>query len=106
MPLESMLLRLESRNGSPPKEYRIERGNVEVRTSDCEPYHARVWTRLTPEQLSTHVRRHTVVSRWLESGLGWTPLLRACVGLEPRIPSAPSAEGSDVAKQDQAWICQ
>jgi len=105
MPLESMHLRLESRNGSPAKECRIEGGNVEVRTFDCEPSHARVWTRLTPEQLSTHVRRHTVVSRWLESRLGWRPLLRACVGLEPRIPSASSAEGSDVVKQEQAWVC-
>jgi hypothetical protein len=30
-----MKLRLESRNGSPAKEYRIAGGNVEVRTFDC-----------------------------------------------------------------------
>jgi hypothetical protein len=60
-----MKLRLESRNGSPAKEYRIAGGNVEVRTFDCEDDHVRVWSRLTPEQVSIHVKRNTVVARWL-----------------------------------------
>ena len=105
MSLGSMQLRLESRNGSPATEYRTDRGNVEVRTLDCESDHVRVWSRLTPEQLSIHVKRNTVVSRWLERRLGWRRLLRACVDQEPGIPSPSSAEGSDVVKQEQAWIC-
>ena len=36
MSLGSMRLRLESGDGSPAKEYRIEDGNVEVRTLDPE----------------------------------------------------------------------
>jgi hypothetical protein len=55
MPLGSMQLCLESTNGSPAKEYRIEGANVEVRTLDCESDHVSVWSRLTPEQLSIHV---------------------------------------------------
>jgi len=104
MPSGSMHLRLEARNGSPAKEYRIESGSVEVRTFDCESDCVRIWSRLTPEQLSTHVKRHTVVARWLERGLGWRRLLRACVGLEPRrIPSSSSAEASEAVKPEQAW---
>ena len=45
----SMHLRLEARNGSPAKEYRIESGSVEVRTFDCESDYVRIWSRLTPE---------------------------------------------------------
>src|SRR5882724_8083154 len=73
MSLGSMQLRLESRNGSPATEYRTDRGNVEVRTLDCESDHVRVWSRLTTwKQLSIHVKRNTVVSRWLERRLGWS----------------------------------
>jgi hypothetical protein len=100
----SMHLRLEGRNGSPAKEYRIERGSVEVRTFDRESDHMRIWSRLTPEQLSSHVKRHTVVARWLERRLGWRRLLRACVGLEPRIPSDSRADASEIVKQEQAWV--
>jgi hypothetical protein len=59
----SMKLRLESGNGSLAREYRIEGGKVEVRTFDCDSDHVRVWLRLTPEQLSIHVKRNTVVAR-------------------------------------------
>ena len=87
MSLGSMRLRLESGDGSPEKEYRIEDGNVEVRTLDPEggsPGRTRsVWWRLTPEQLSVHVERNTVVAQWLERRLGWRRLLQACVGQEP-----------------------
>ena len=89
MSLGSMRLRLESGNGSPAKEYRIEDGNVEVRTLDPEggsPGRTRsVWWRLTPEQLSIHVERNTVVAQWLERRLGWRRLLQACVSQEPSI---------------------
>ncbi len=84
MSLGSMRLRLESCDGSPAKEYRIEDGNVEVRTLDPEGRSVRrtgsVWWRLTPEQLSIHVERNTVVAQWLERRLGWRRLLQACVG--------------------------
>jgi hypothetical protein len=87
MSLGSMRLRLESGNGSPAKEYRIEDGNVEVRTLDPDGGSDRrtgsVWQRLTPEQLSIHVERNTVVAQWLECRLGWRRLLQACVGQEP-----------------------
>ena len=87
MSLGSMRLRLESANDSPAKEYRIEDGNVEVRTLDPEGESVRrtgsVWWRLTPEQLSIHVERNTVVAQWLERRLGWRRLLQACVGQEP-----------------------
>jgi len=86
MSLGNMRLRLESVNGSPAKEYRIEQGNVEVRTLDPEGGSVRrggsVWWRLTPEQLSIHVERDTVVAQWLERRLGWRRLLQACVGQE------------------------
>jgi hypothetical protein len=87
MSLGSMRLRLESGDGSPEKEYRLENGNVEVRTLDSEGGSngrtGRVWWRLTPEQLSIHVERNTVVAQWLERRLGWRRLLQACVGQEP-----------------------
>jgi hypothetical protein len=100
----SIHLRLEARNGFAAKEYRIKRGSVEVRTFACESDHMRIWSRLTPEQLSTHVKHHTVVARWLEHRLGWRRLLRACVGLEPWIPSGSRAEASEIVKQEQAWV--
>ena len=87
MTLESMRLRLESGDGSPVKEYRIEDGNVEVRSLDPEDGSIRragsVWWRLTPGQLSIHVEHNTVVARWLERRLGWRRLLQACVGEQP-----------------------
>ena len=81
----SMRLRLESGDGSPAKEYRIEHGNVDVRTLDPEGGSVRQtgWWRLTPEQLSIHVERNTVVAQWLERRLGWRRLLQACVDQEP-----------------------
>jgi len=89
MSLGSMRLRLESGDGSAAKEYRIEDGNVEGRTLDPEggsPRHTgSVWWRLTPEQLSIHVERNTVVAQWLERRLGWRRLLQACVGQEPSV---------------------
>jgi hypothetical protein len=83
----SMRLRLESGDGSSAKEYRIEDGNVEVRPVDPKGGSPRRtgsdWWRLTPEQLSIHVERNTVVAQWLERRLGWRRLLQACVGQEP-----------------------
>ncbi len=87
MSLGSMRLRLESGDGSSAKEYRIEDGNVEVRTLDPERGSRRrtgsFWWRLTPQQLRIHVERNTVVAQWLERRLGWRRLLQACAGQEP-----------------------
>jgi len=87
--LRSMRLLLESGDGSPAREYRIEDGNVEVRTLDPDGGSVRTtgsaWWRLTPQQLSIHVERNTVVAWWLERRLGWRRLLQACVDSEPRM---------------------
>src|SRR5216683_3652923 len=86
---------------NPAKEYRIEDGNVEVRTLDPEGgshqggSHRRtgnVWWRLTPEQLSIHVERNTVVAQWMERRLGWRRLLQACVGQEPSMWNLPRTQ--------------
>jgi hypothetical protein len=82
-----MRLRLESGDGPAVKEYRIERGNVEVRSlhpEDPSGYDTgTVWRRLTPEELSIQVEGNTVVAQWLERRLGWRRLLQACVSHEP-----------------------
>jgi hypothetical protein len=87
--VESVRLRLESTDGSQAKEYRVKDGNVEVRTPGPEGRSDRhtegVWWRLTPEQLSIHVERNSVVAQWLERRLGWRRLLQACVGQEPSV---------------------
>jgi len=87
MELGSMRLRLESSDNSPVEEFRIEDGSVEVRMLDPEGVTVRrvgsIWRRLTPEQLSIHVERNTVVAQWLQRRLGWRRLLQACVAQEP-----------------------
>jgi hypothetical protein len=60
------------------EEYRIRNGKVETRVLGSGQ--DSVWLELSPEQLSSHVRRNTSVARWLERSLGWRRLLRACVG--------------------------
>jgi hypothetical protein len=79
-------LHLEAADGSATEEYRICDGKVEVRTlhphSGFDPPECS-WHRLTPQQLSTHVERNTVVAQWLERRLGWRRLLQACVSQEP-----------------------
>ena len=74
--------RLESNDRSATEEYRIVDGAVEVRgiNDSFDGYVQNGWWRLTPEQLSVHVERNTVVAQWLEHCLGWRNLLRACVG--------------------------
>lgn len=65
------------------KEYRVNQGRVEARALDCVSELQNPWRQLSPEQLSSHVRRNTAVAAWLEQTLGWRRLLRACVGEEP-----------------------
>jgi hypothetical protein len=79
----SRRLRLEPRNGSPVKEYRIENGRVEVRIIDhnnwTDPQAESGWQQLTPDQLAVHVEHNTVVAQWLQRRLGWRRLLCACL---------------------------
>jgi hypothetical protein len=72
---------LDSVNHSPVKEYRINKnGKVEARMLDCDTEQGNDWAEVSPEQLSSHVKKNTVVARWLERNLGWRRLLQACVG--------------------------
>jgi hypothetical protein len=86
MAQHSVRLRLDAADGSATKEYRVDEGRVEVRS--WQPHRgfdapASSWHRVTPEQLSTHVERNTVVAQWLERRLGWRRLLLACASQEP-----------------------
>lgn len=79
-------LRVESNDGSPAKEYRVIDDRIEVRSLPAPHTHdgsdQASWWRLTPDQISIHVERNTVLAQWLEQRLGWRKLLRACVGEE------------------------
>jgi hypothetical protein len=74
---------LGSRSHFPAKEYRIKAGKVEAKVLDNKSDPENSWWQLSPEELSSHVRRNTVVAQWLEQNLGWRKLLWACVGEEP-----------------------
>jgi hypothetical protein len=77
MALTPMCLRLESSDGQ-ANEYRIRQGTIEVRELQAGENEGD-WQRVTPEQLTDHVNRNTVVAQWLMRRLGWRRLLRACV---------------------------
>lgn len=51
-----------------------------------------VWQRLTPQQLSDHVKRSDIVSKWLQYRIGWRRLLQMCVGEEPAWASYEHSE--------------
>ena len=70
-------LRLEAPDGI--EEYRIRDGEVEVRQLQHPVEEDRMWYRLTPEELTVHVNRNTIVAKWLTHRMGWRRLLRACV---------------------------
>jgi len=77
-------LRLEAPDGSSAKEYRIHDGMVQTRRQQPGSKYAEgSWQRLTPQQLSDHVKRSTPVCHWLQYRLGWRRLLRMCVAQEP-----------------------
>ncbi len=65
-------LRIDSRDGSPVLEYRIEDDRVETRTLDTN------WRQLPPEEISSHVAANTVVAEWLRRRMGLHKLLRSC----------------------------
>jgi hypothetical protein len=74
-------LRVDSSDGSRAREYRIDSGSIQVRTLISDGAKS-VWRTLTSDDLSSHVKRNTVVAQWLERRLGWRRLLRTCVGEE------------------------
>lgn len=79
---QSPSLRIEAEYGLPAREYRIVDGTVQVRVlTPVRGIGETVW-QLTPDELSSHVKRNTVIAQWLEHRLGWRNLLRACVGEE------------------------
>ena len=75
-------LRIDRDDGSAVADYRIEDDRVESRTlhtsTDGSSDTEKQWQRLTPEQLSSHIMRDTVVARWLRRRMGVHPLIRAC----------------------------
>ncbi len=71
-------LRIDSGDGYPVVEYRIENGRVENRIVPMPGISRIDWQPLTPEQLSVHVKMDTVVARWLSRRMGVFNLLRAC----------------------------
>lgn len=84
MASQHVQLRLESPDGSVAREYRVSDGKVETRRQEAEAKYGPEgsWHRLTPQQLSDHVKHSTVVSHWLQRRLGWRRLLRMCVAQE------------------------
>jgi hypothetical protein len=89
----NLRLRLESGDGFPVKEYRIEDGSVGVRVFDPKgPSDESDWRQLTSDELKTHVEHNTVVAQWLERRLGWRRLLQACVSEGPSVWKSSESE--------------
>jgi hypothetical protein len=86
-------LRLDAPDGSPWEDYRIENGHVEMRVPDVEakPQNSS-WRQLTPEQITLHVTRSTVVAQWLQRRIGVHALLRACT--QQSVAAKPTEEES------------
>jgi hypothetical protein len=87
MALMPVNLRLEAADGSECEEYRIQDGDIEVRTvrrsgeygaSPRGQFDDDDWQRLTTRQLANHVQRNTVVAQWLRHRIGWRRLILAC----------------------------
>jgi hypothetical protein len=88
MALMPMTLRLEAANSSGVEDYRIYEDAVEVRRLCCGEEKGDLelagenlsdgWQRLSPGDLTNHVKHNTVVAQWLKHRLGWRRLVRAC----------------------------
>jgi hypothetical protein len=82
--LTSNRLRIDSGNGSPAVDYRIESGFVESRILETDAARTSVsasekqWHRLTPEQLTSRVTADKAVAKWLMHRMGLHRLVRAC----------------------------
>ena len=93
MALMPVNLRLEAADGSECEEYRIQDGDIEVRTvrrsgeygpSRRSQFDNDDWQRLTAPQLANHVQRNTVVAQWLQHRIGWRRLILACTDQQTR----------------------
>jgi hypothetical protein len=92
MALMPVSLRLEAADGSGCEDYRIQDGDIEVRSVRrcAEPSRSEYgwsendWQRLTARQLATHVQGNTVVAQWLRHRIGWRRLLLACTDAQTR----------------------
>ena len=75
-------LRIDTGDGSPAVDYRIESGCVEIRTLETDSAKTltteKQWRRLTPQQLTSRVMADKVVARWLRHRMGLHGLIRAC----------------------------
>src|SRR6476646_6199116 len=80
MTLMPTTLRIETGDRSGGEEYRIYEGAIEVRKLQLsgEGQSDDTWQRLTPTQLTEHVKDNTDVAKWLRHRIGWQRLLRAC----------------------------
>ena len=86
-------LRLDAPDGSPWEDYRIENGHVEMHVPDVEAKPQKgSWRQLTPEQITWHVMRNTVVAQWLQRRIGLHALLRACT--QQSVAAKPTEEES------------
>lgn len=66
--ISTELLRIPSERGSPINEYRIQNGQIEFRSLDCEgkPFAlAPRWRTLEVGELQLHFALNTVVAQWL-----------------------------------------
>jgi hypothetical protein len=80
MGLVPITLLLENVDGSPTEEYRVVDGEIQVRGFSPNGLEDNSkWRTLSPEELTAHVEKSTIVSHWLRQRLGWRALLRACV---------------------------
>ena len=69
-------LRIDPADGSAVTEYRIDGEHVESR--QVRDDRSDGWTRLTAQQLTSHVLANTVVAYWLRRRMGVHQLVRAC----------------------------
>src|SRR5262245_56208791 len=104
MAYDNVRLRLESPDSSAAREYRLHDGRVETRREEADMAYApeSCWKRLTPQQVSDHVRHSTVVSYWLQRRVGWRRLLQMCVAEEPHDWTATQAQAAEEYPEMQA----
>ncbi len=95
MALMPVNLRLEATDGSECEEYRIQDGDIEVRTVRRSGEYGPSaqgqfdndnddWQRLTARELANHVQRNTIVAQWLRHRIGWRRLILACTDQQTR----------------------
>src|SRR5262249_16151319 len=104
MAYDSVRLCLESPHNLPPTEYRFHDGGIEPGRQEPDMAYAakNAWERLTPQQLSDHVKHSTVVSYWLQRRVGWRLLLQMCVAPESDWTETNVPSGEERAEMQAA----